>query len=103
MGETIEINGREYTEDEIRAIYEYQKREYQKEDIRYGIECVQTAEEYEGERYAEWLSDPINEEAVFNKACSLLDRWQDLQNEVLSNNDATINLLTEELARGMCR
>lgn len=94
------IDGREYTTDEIRAIYEYQKREYQKEDIRYGIECAQVQDCYseEEEERARWLCDPANAQAVFEKACSYLERWNDIQNEILSANFATIAMLTEELA-----
>lgn len=98
MSETIEINGREYTDDEIRAIYAYQQDKFYREDMQRGIDAVLDDGEWEGQ---EWLNTPASMDSVLSEAECRLDRWLDFQSEVLGLHDASISLLTEDLVREM--
>lgn len=87
------INGKEYSDSEVLAIYWYQEQRFHEQDIAQGIDnVIETASEE-----AAWLDDPANRNRVEREAESRLDKWLDLQSDVLSGADASIMTLTEEL------
>lgn len=92
----IEINGKEYTETEIYQVYAYQKRKFCKEDIDTAIENIMDDPNAVG---ADILKDPYQHEACAKACYAMLPEWIDQQEEILSNNSATLTMLAENKIR----
>ena len=93
------INGKEYSDSEVLAIYWYQEQRFHEQDIEQGIYNVIETDSEE----ASWLDNPVNRNRVEREAESRLDKWLDLQAAVLSGADASLMTLTEELVHELYR
>lgn len=92
----IEINGKKYTEAEIYQVYYYQKRKFWNEDIDTAIENIMDDPDAVG---ADILEDPDQRQACKLACRAMLPEWIEQQEEILSNNSATLTMLAENKIR----
>lgn len=94
----IEIEGKQYTANEVAACFRYWKKYMDEQEIKDALITIDP-DSIEGK----WLADPDNKEKALRKSLDCLDEWADFQDEMLAYQDATIDCLVCKLVYELAR